>query len=193
MILRITQYGEPVLREVGKPITKFDDKLAELAKNMIETMHDADGIGLAAQQIGRALQLFVMDVNPPEDSKIDYTFDGKKLPLDLIMPMALANPKVSIIDSVEYTYEEGCLSFPEVRGKLDRPTRVRCEYQDIEGNSHVIEANGILGRCILHEVDHLNGELFIDKMDRRDLHRAQSRIKKIKRVSRDFLKTKTSS
>ena len=192
MILRITQYGEPILRTVGEPVTKFDDALAELAENMIETMHDADGIGLAAQQVGLALQFFVMDVNPPKDSKFDYRLDGKKPPLDLIMPMALANPKVSILDPMEDTYEEGCLSFPEVRGKLDRPIGVRCEYQDIDGNPHVIEANGILGRCILHEVDHLNGELFIDKMDRRDLQRAQQRIKKIKRASRDFLKASKS-
>lgn len=189
MILRITQYGEPILRKVGEPVTEFDDELAKLAQNMIETMHDADGIGLAAQQIGLALQFFVMDVNPPKDSSFDYRLDGKQPPLDLIMPMALANPKISIVDPMEDTYEEGCLSFPEVRGKLDRPIGVRCEYQDIDGNPHVIEANGILGRCILHEVDHLNGKLFIDKMDRRDLQRVQPRIKKIKRASRDSLKT----
>lgn len=190
MTLRITQYGEPILRKVGKPITQFDDALAELAANMIETMHDANGIGLAAQQVGLALQLFVMDLRPPEGEQadFDYTFDGKKPPLKLIMPMALANPKISIIDPTEDTYEEGCLSFPDVRGNLDRPVGVRCNYQDVEGNAHVIEANGLLGRCMLHETDHLNGELFIDKMDRRDLTRLQPRIKKIKRASRDFLK-----
>ena len=191
MILRITQYGEPILRKVGEPITQFDNALAELAENMIETMYDANGIGLAAQQIGLALQLFVIDVRPPESEQagFDYRLDGKRQPLALIMPMALANPKISIIDPLEDTYEEGCLSFPEVRGKLDRPIGVRCEYQDVEGNRHSIEANGILGRCILHEVDHLNGELFIDKMDKRDLQQMQPRIKKIKRASRDFLKS----
>ncbi|MGK0177068.1 MAG: peptide deformylase [Lentimonas sp.] len=191
MILRITQYGEPILRKVGEPITQFDDALAELADNMIETMYDANGIGLAAQQVGQALQFFVIDVRPPEGEKpdFDYRLDGKRSPLDLIMPMALANPKISIIDPLEDTYEEGCLSFPEVRGKLNRPIGVRCEYQDVEGNPHVIEANGIFGRCILHETDHLNGELFIDTMDKRDLQQMHSRIKKLKRLSRDFLKS----
>ena len=191
MILRITQYGEPILRKVGKTITEFDNKLAELGDNMIETMHNADGIGLAAQQVGLALQFFVMDVRPPENANadFDYKLDGKKPPLDLIMPMALANPKISIMDPLEKTYEEGCLSFPDVRGRINRPIGIRCAYQDIEGNRHVLEANGILGRCILHEVDHLNGKLFIDKMDRHDLLQMQARIKKIKRVSRDFLKT----
>ena len=191
MTLRITQYGEPILRKVGDPVTQFDNSLAELAVNMIRTMYEANGIGLAAQQVGLSLQFFVIDVCPPEGEPVafDYTLDGRKPPLDLIMPMALANPKVSILDPKTDTYEEGCLSFPEVRGKVDRPVGVRCEYQDVDGTPHVIEANGILGRCILHENDHLNGKLFIDKMDKRDLQRMNSRIKKIKRNSRDFLKT----
>lgn len=191
MILRITQYGEPILRKVGMPVTQFDKALAQLANDMIETMYDANGIGLAAQQIGRALQFFVMDVRPPEGEPVgfDYKLDEKKPPLDLIMPMALANPKVIILDSLKDIYEEGCLSFPEVRGKVNRPTRVHCHYQDIDGNPHVIEANGLLGRCILHETDHLNGELFIDKMDKRDLLKMNARIKKIKRASRDFIKS----
>lgn len=193
MALRITQYGEPILRKKGDPVTQFDDSLAELANNMVEAMYDANGIGLAAQQVGLALQFFVMDVCPPEGEQagFDYKLDGKKPPLDLIMPMALANPKVSILDPRIEAYEEGCLSFPDIRGKVERPIGVRCEYQDIDGNPHVIEANGILGRCILHENDHVNGELFIDKMDKRDLQRMSSRIKKIKRNSRDFLKTQS--
>ena len=191
MLLRVTQYGEPILRKVGKPITEFDADLAQLADDMVDTMYDEDGIGLAAQQVGEALQFFVIDVRPPEGEKppFEYSFDGKQPPLDLIMPMALANPKVSIIDLSEDVYEEGCLSFPDVRGKVTRPIGVRCEFQDTEGNSHILEATGLLGRCILHESDHLNGELFIDKMDKRDLQRMTPRIKKIKRDSRDFLKS----
>jgi len=191
MLLRVTQYGEPILRKVGTAITEFDADLAQLADDMVDTMYDEEGIGLAAQQIGKAIQLFVLDVRPPEGEQpaFDYRFDGKQPPLDLIMPMAVANPKVSIIDSSEDVYEEGCLSFPDVRGKVTRPIGVRCEFQDTEGNSHILEATGLLGRCILHESDHLNGELFIDKMDKRDLQRMTPRIKKIKRGSRDFLKS----
>lgn len=190
MILRVTQYGEPILRKVGAPITEFDEALAELADNMVDTMYEAEGIGLAAQQVNLALQLCVVDVRPPEGAEVpfDYSFDGKKPPLDLIMPMAIANPKVTIIDPTEDVYEEGCLSFPGVNGKVIRPVGVRCEFQDTEGNPHVLEANGLLGRCILHEVDHLNGKLFTDLMDKRDLKKNESKIKKLKRNSRDFLK-----
>lgn len=192
MILRITQYGEPILRRVGEPITEFDEALAELAKDMVDTMYDEEGIGLAAQQVDRALQICVIDVRPPEGVEVpfNYNYDGKQLPLDLIMPMAIVNPKVTIIDQTENVYEEGCLSFPGVNGKVVRPIGIRCEFQDTEGNSHVIEADGLLGRCILHEVDHLNGKLFIDLMQKRDLKKNETKIKKLKRESRDFLKGK---
>lgn len=190
MILRVTQYGEPILRKVGEPITEFNESLAELANNMVETMYDEEGIGLAAQQIDEALQICVVDVRPPEGAEVpfQYSFDGKQPPLDLIMPMAIVNPKVTIIDTTEDVYEEGCLSFPGVTGKVTRPIGVRCEFQDTEGNPHVLEADGLLGRCVLHEVDHLNGKLFTDLMDKRDLKKNESKIKKLKRASRDFLK-----
>ncbi|PXA03716.1 peptide deformylase [Coraliomargarita sinensis] len=191
MILRVTQYGEPILREVGAPVTEFNAELAELADNMVDTMYEAEGIGLAAQQIGKALQLCIVDVRPPEGVEVpfNYSYDGKQPPLDLFMPMAICNPRVSIVDDREDVYEEGCLSFPGVNGKVIRPVGVRCEFQDVQGNPHVIEADGLLGRCILHEVDHLNGELFIDKMDKRDLKKNETKIKKLKRESRDFLKS----
>jgi peptide deformylase len=191
MILRVTQYGEPILRKVGKPITDFDESLAELANDMVDTMYDEEGIGLAAQQVDRALQLCVVDVRPPEGAEVpfNYSFDGKQPPLDLIMPMAIINPKVTITNATEDVYEEGCLSFPGVNGKVDRPVGVRCEFQDTEGNPHVLEADGLLGRCILHEVDHLNGRLFIDLMQKRDLKKNEAKIKKLKRESRDFLKS----
>jgi peptide deformylase len=191
MILRVTQYGEPILRKVGERITEFDDDLAQLADDMVDTMYDAEGIGLAAQQVGLALQFCVMDVRPPEGVEVpfNYSFDGKKPPLDLIMPMALANPKVTLIDQTEEVYEEGCLSFPGVNGKVERPIGVRCEFEDTEGNPHILEADGLLGRCILHEVDHLNGKLFTDLMDKRDLKKNEAKIKKLKRASRDYLKS----
>jgi peptide deformylase len=191
MILRVTQFGEPILREVGAPVTEFNAKLAQLADNMVDTMYDEEGIGLAAQQIGKALQICIVDVRPPEGAELpfDYSYDGKQPPLDLFMPVAICNPKVFIIDDREDVYEEGCLSFPGVNGKVDRPIGVRCEFQDTEGNPHIIEADGLLGRCILHEVDHLNGVLFIDKMDKRDLKKNEAKIKKLKRESRDFLKS----
>ena len=94
MILRITQYGEPILRRVGEPITEFDEALAELAKDMVDTMYDEEGIGLAAQQVDRALQICVIDV-PKAPVPFIYNDDGKQLLLDLIMPMAIVNPKAT--------------------------------------------------------------------------------------------------
>lgn len=191
MILRVTQYGEPILRKQGEAIGDFNADLAELADDMVDTMYDEEGIGLAAQQIGQALRLCVVDVRPPEGSEISfrYSYDGKQPPLDLFMPLAICNPKITIIDEQEDVYEEGCLSFPGVNGKVVRPIGVRCEFQDVQGNPHVIEADGLLGRCILHEVDHLNGVLFIDRMEKRDLKRNEAKLKKLKRESRDFLKS----
>lgn len=190
MRLRVTHYGEGILREPGTRVTVFDDSLSELAENMIETMYAEHGIGLAAQQIDQALQICVINVRPPEGEKppFDYSYDGRQAPLDLIMPMALINPDIEIIDPAEEIYEEGCLSFPKVNGQVTRPAGVRCTFQDVQGNPHTIEANGLLGRCILHEVDHLNGILFTDRMDKNDLRKNQTRIKKIKRASRDFLR-----
>ena len=192
MILRVTQYGEPILRKAGEPISVFDAELVEIAKDMTETMYDEEGIGLAAQQIGKALQICIVDVRPPEGAEVafNYSYDGKQPPLDLFMPMVICNPKITIIDEQEDVYEEGCLSFPGVNGKVDRPIGVRCEFQDVQGNPHMIEADGLLGRCILHEADHLNGELFIDKMYKRDLLKNQAKIKKLRRESRDFLRGK---
>jgi peptide deformylase len=192
MPLRVTHYGEPILRETGAPVTNFDADLKALADAMLETMYDADGIGLAAQQIGEALQICVLDVRPPESANIqfDYQYDGKAIPLDFFMPLALINPQVEITDERAEVYEEGCLSFPAVNGRVTRPAGVRCSFQDLQGETHVIEANGLLGRCILHEVDHLNGVLFTDRMDKSDLRKNETRIKQLKRASRDFLKGK---
>ncbi len=171
-------------------MTEFNAELAQLANDMVATMYDAEGIGLAAQQVGKALQLCVVDVRPPEGSEIsfNYNYDARQPPLDLFMPLVICNPKISIIDEQQDVYEEGCLSFPGVNGKVNRPIGVRCQFQDVQGNPHTLEADGLLGRCILHEVDHLNGELFIDRMDKRDLKKNEAKIKRLKRESRDFLK-----
>ncbi|TVP81211.1 MAG: peptide deformylase, partial [Puniceicoccaceae bacterium] len=192
MILRVTQYGEPILRQVGKTIEVFDESLAELANDMVDTMYDEEGIGLAAQQVDRALQICVIDVRPPEGVEVPfhYRFDGKQPPLDLIMPLALINPQVTITDPTEDDYNEGCLSFPGVTGKVDRPVGVRCQFQDTEGQPHTLEADGLLGRCILHEVDHLNGKLFIDRIDKPDHKKNEAKIKNLKRQSRDYLKSR---
>ena len=190
MRLRVTNYGEPILRVAGQEVTEFSPELKSLSIDMIETMYFEEGIGLAAQQIGIALQLCVIDIRLPEGREVpfNYLLDGKKPPLELIMPLVIANPEISITDSTESVYEEGCLSFPNVLGDVTRATAVCCAYLDVDGNPHTLECDGLLARCVLHEVDHLQGRLFIDIMDKRALKKNEARIKKLKRASRDFLK-----
>ena len=107
------------------------------------------------------------------------------MPLELFMPLAIINPKVSIIDSDEDFYQEGCLSFPNVLGNVSRAKAISCTFQDTMGNNHILESDGLLARCVLHEVDHLNGILFIDVMEKKDLRKNQAIIKKLKR-SKNF-------
>lgn len=193
MPLRITQFGEPILREKGATVDTFDDALAVLAAAMIETMYDAQGIGLAAQQIGRALQLFVIDLQlDQEDVHFEYTYDGKHPPLELIMPLTVVNPKVQIIGDDADLYEEGCLSFGDIRGAVKRPLTVKMQFQDVAGNPHTVECGGIFARCILHEYDHLQGVLFIDRMENKIVRGLESKLKKLKRSTRDFLKQQPS-
>jgi peptide deformylase len=191
MILRVSRYGEPILRKKGQPVTVFDVDLGTFVKDLFDTMYAADGIGLAAQQVGHAKQVFVMDLTPPKGQHIDfsYQYDGKVTPLELFMPLAVINPNITISDPSSEVYEEGCLSFPGVNGNVTRPKGVRCDFQDAQGNVHRLEADGLLGRCMLHEMDHLNGVLFIDKMEKRHLQKNDARIKKLKRTSRDYLKS----
>tara|TARA_B110000037_G_scaffold220998_1_gene290471 strand:+ start:1758 stop:2330 length:573 start_codon:yes stop_codon:yes gene_type:complete len=179
MRLEIVQYGEKVLHQKGKKIEKFDDELMALFEDMVDAMDEAEGIGLASQQVGRALQFCVVDL-AGMDPDFEYTIDGSKPPLDLFMPMSICNPKVETIGKPNITvYEEGCLSFPDVRADVERPDWIRCKFQDVNGTKHVIECNGLLGRCIQHEVDHLNGILYIDRMKKRVLKKVQLRINQI--------------
>lgn len=179
MPLKIVQYGEKVLHQPGVPIAEFDKELHTLFEDMVETMYEAEGIGLAAQQVGLAKQFCVVDLEGC-DPDFEYTLDGAKPPLDFFMPMAIANPKLEFIDSPKTTYEEGCLSFPEIRGDVERTDWIRCEFQDLDGGAHVLEANGLFGRCIQHEVDHLNGILFTDRMTKRVLKKIQLPLNALK-------------
>ncbi|MEN9662317.1 MAG: hypothetical protein RL324_1266 [Verrucomicrobiota bacterium] len=165
MALPIVRYNQPVLRKKGQKVTSFDKALAALAHDMIDTMHDAEGIGLAAQQVGQALMLCVVDLS---DAKKDFTWvlDGARPPLELFMPLVLANPVATIAKGTDlYVYEEGCLSFPGIRGDVVRPDAIKVTFQDEAGVPHVLECDGLFARCIQHEVDHLNGVLFIDRME----------------------------
>ena len=164
MPLTIVQYNEPILRKKGEKIARFDAVLRAFADQMVETMNEAEGIGLAAQQVGRAVQLCVVDLRASEAEYL-WELDGRKPPRDLIMPMILANPVVTAAPgAAPVVSEEGCLSFPEIRGEVERPGAISVMFNDERGGGHVLSCDGLFARCIQHEVDHLNGILFIDRM-----------------------------
>jgi len=188
MSLTIVHYGDPILRRKGDKITQFDGTLRQLAADMQVTMHEAGGIGLAAQQIGRAIQVCVVDLRRAE---IDFSWelDGAKPPLELFMPMTIVNPEIRITPKTdEYIEEEGCLSFPQIRGEIARPDEITVKYQDENGVPHVLICNGLFARCIQHEADHLNGILFIDRMQKKSRKKLESEIEALAKTTRESAK-----
>ncbi|MGH8018146.1 MAG: peptide deformylase [Opitutaceae bacterium] len=180
MVLPIVQYGDPILRKKGRPVERFDAKLARLASDMVDTMHEAEGIGLAAQQVGLDVQFCVIDLREAE-SKFTYRLDGASHPLDLIMPMTLANPVVEAAPKPTTTSEEGCLSFPGIRGEIVRPDAITVKFQDVHGQPHELICTGLFSRCVQHEVDHLNGILFIERMDKATVADLEPELRRLKK------------
>ena len=167
MILEIVKYGRPVLRQKGARIEKLTPEIKQLIDDMFETMHERHGVGLAAQQIGKALQLTVIDVRDVKDRPSTLELDGKPAEVDVIMPLVLINPVIKPVGDIVKA-SEGCLSFPEIFGEIPRPEFVDVE-DALDRNFKPIKkfrAGGLLARAIQHEVDHLNGILFIDRMDK---------------------------
>ena len=187
MKLEIVQYGDPVLRAKGKPIDKIDNRIRELAQNMIETMHAANGVGLAAQQIGEPIQLTVLDVSQVEDRPTSMTLNGQAVDPKSAMPLVLINPEVDLGGESE-PGTEGCLSFPEVTAEIPRAKSIVVRGLDLEGNSIEIETTGFLARAIQHEVDHLNGILFIDRMSSAAKTSLSSKLKRLQKETQRGLK-----
>jgi len=163
MIRDIVKYGDPVLRTKGKRLEAVDDEIRALAADMLETMYEANGVGLAAQQVGRALQLTVIDVSDAESRPSRMWLAGEEVDPKEHMPLILINPELHLGDEVEIG-TEGCLSFPEITAEIPRALKVKVNAQDLNGNRLEFEAAGLLGRAVQHENDHLNGILFIDRM-----------------------------
>ena len=192
MPLSIVQYNDPVLRRKGDKVTLFDSALRDFASEMITAMHAAGGIGLAAQQVGRPVQVCVVDLRA-SDAEFTWEIDGARPPRELFMPLVMVNPKAApLADSPEAVFEEGCLSFPEIRGDVGRPAAITARFQDEYGTFHVLTCDGLLARCIQHELDHLNGVLFIDRMDKKvraAIDLAVKALAKETRAKRKALKT----
>jgi peptide deformylase len=183
MNLSILQYGHPILRAKGKRIEKIDDRIRELAANMVETMHAANGIGLAAQQVGEALQLTVIDISQVEDRPSEMKLSGKDVDPKAAMPLILINPEI-MLDEKTVVGTEGCLSFPEITGEITRAKSLVARAQTLNGGTIEIEAGGLLARAIQHEVDHLNGILFIDRMSSAAKAALSSRLKRLQKETR---------
>jgi peptide deformylase len=166
-ILPVYTYEHPVLRKKAKPVRSLDDDIMLLAKDMFETLHASNGIGLAANQVGSLQRLIVVDVSEMEDS-------------GHIKPVAMINPEV-VDEKGTWVMEEGCLSIPEIRAEVERPEQIVVRYKDMGFVDREIEADGIFGRVILHEIDHLNGVLFIDYLDTQAQKQLRGRLNKIRR------------
>jgi peptide deformylase len=183
MILSILRYGDPVLRTKGQRIEKVDDQIRELAANMLQTMHAAHGVGLAAQQVGEALQLTVLDISQVEDRPSTMKLNGEDADPTASMPLVLINPEIELGSQTEIG-TEGCLSFPEITGEIGRAKSVITRAQNLEGEKIEIEASGLLARAIQHEVDHLNGILFVDRMNSAAKAALSSRLKRLQKQTK---------
>lgn len=155
-IRRIYETPDPVLRQISKPVETFDAELKTLVEDMFETMYDAPGIGLAAVQVGVPIRLLVIDLQEPEEEGGEPVRD----------PKVFINPEVLWHSDSEVPYTEGCLSVPEQYAEVMRPDRIRARWRDVEGNQYEEEIDGLLAVCLQHEMDHLNGVLFIDHLSR---------------------------
>ncbi len=143
--LKILIFPDPKLRKVAKRVDKFDKSLEMLSKNMLKTMYEAEGIGLAATQVNIHIRLVVMDLSEERNE-----------------PRVFVNPEYTILDKSPFTYEEGCLSIPGFNEEISRPSKILLKWQDLQGNFHEEEPEGIFTVCAQHEIDHLDGKLFVD-------------------------------
>ena len=158
-ILKIYETPDPVLREISTPVETIDDSLRGFIADMFETMYDAPGIGLAAVQVGRPIRLLVMDLQEPEDPNDPESKVKRE-------PRVFINPQILETSDHEVPYTEGCLSVPDQYADVMRPDRIRARWQDEHGESHEEELDGLLAVCLQHEMDHLEGILFIDHLSK---------------------------
>jgi peptide deformylase len=180
MVLEIVKYGHPALRQKGTPVKKVNAEIRQLANDMLETMNDANGVGLAAQQVGVPIQLAVIDVAGIEDRPSTLSIDGKEVNIEEHMPLILINPELELGAEREEGIE-GCLSFPEITAEISRSLRVKVRATDLDGKQLVFEATGLLSRALQHEVDHLHGILFIDRMKSATRTALTSRLKRMQK------------
>lgn len=163
MILEITQYGNPVLRKKCRTIENVDDELLQFAQDMLETMVDADGVGLAAPQVNRDIRMAVVDVSHDPECVSFLKVNGEDASMEDVMPLVFINPELEL-DGERQSETEGCLSIHDVRANVRRPCVVKATLPQLDGSVIELETDGLLARALQHEVDHLNGILFTDRI-----------------------------
>ncbi|WP_020208557.1 peptide deformylase [Gilvimarinus chinensis] len=164
-LLEILEFPDPRLRTIAKPVETVDDSIRELIDNMFETMYAAPGIGLAATQVNVHRRIVVMDLSEDQSE-----------------PRVFINPEVTVLGDDEAPYDEGCLSVPGFYESVDRPTHIRVEALDRDGNPFTLEPDGLLAVCIQHELDHLNGKLFVDYLSQMKRQRIRKKLEKLHRA-----------
>lgn len=160
-LLPILEFPDPRLRTVAKPVAEVTDAIRTLAKDMLETMYAAPGIGLAATQVDQHIRMLVLDVSE-----------------DQSQPQVFINPEIERLDDSEKSYDEGCLSVPGFYEPVSRPDRIRVQALSLSGEHYSIEADGLLSVCIQHEIDHLDGKLFVDYISPLKRNRIKSKLEK---------------
>jgi peptide deformylase len=176
----VVVYGDPVLREKAVAVEKVDDSIRALAKDMLATMYDSNGLGLAAEQIGRTENLCVIDV--PSSHDVDVGTGPLQNP-DVAMPLVLVNPRVTET-SGEETAQEGCLSFPEIFVSIKRAEELTVVFTDLDNKERSLRVRGLLARTVQHEMDHLHGVLLVDRMSAVQKVAARGKLKRLMKTTK---------
>lgn len=177
MILEILTFPNPKLRELSKPVKEVTAELVQYSKDMLETMYDSRGVGLAAPQVGRLERMIVIDTRPHDDDGKPTEEGMTELEKTVQYPIVLINPEIKVKKG-KTVYGEGCLSVPGYVENVERAEYVEAEYLDTNGQKQTIKTDGLLAICIQHEIDHLDGKLFIDRLSFLKSNRIKDRIKK---------------
>ncbi len=178
MIMKILTFPDPKLREVSKPVEKFGPELKKLAEDMIETMYNAQGIGLAAPQVGELVRMVVIDTRPKDEKGARYKYEEmSELEAAVEQPLVLINPEI-VKGEGKTTYDEGCLSVPGYYETVQRFDVIEMKAFDVNGKEFRVKADGLLAICMQHELDHLEGTLFIDHLSFIKSNKIKNQIKK---------------
>ncbi len=181
---KIITVPHPALKQVAQPVDKVDDKIRLQMDGMLKAMYDAPGIGLAANQVNILNRVLVMDLSR-RDEDYDERFEGETETLDddkVKYPICMANPEIIYASEEKSVMEEGCLSVPQQYADIERPKIVRVKYFDYDGNEAELEADDLLSHCVQHEMDHLNGDLFIDYLSSLKRNMMVKKVSKLKIV-----------